>query len=190
MQQRLEELAKRSRINLSKPFEVLSGKAREALVEGVGGLPGMDHSLPGWDVSVDRGCSLRARHILAGFIGQFSPYVRAKRRSHNLIQAFQLWRRAFLEYNPARSPQQPRYRVPPLGPRIWQINGWRILPVGRIGVEVAGCVDVVDCGGILEEYDRPWRFDSLEGLLDFCGIRRQAQHGGSEDRECAGLYRQ
>jgi excinuclease ABC subunit A len=41
MQQRLEELAKKNRINLSKPFEELTKKARETLVEGAGGLPGI-----------------------------------------------------------------------------------------------------------------------------------------------------
>jgi excinuclease ABC subunit A len=41
MQQRLEELAKKNRINLSKPFEELSQKARETLMNGAGGLPGI-----------------------------------------------------------------------------------------------------------------------------------------------------
>src|SRR5664280_2347427 len=41
MQQRLEELAKKNRIDLSKPFEELSVKARQTLVEGAGGLPGI-----------------------------------------------------------------------------------------------------------------------------------------------------
>src|ERR1039457_6893869 len=41
MQQRLEELAKKNRINLSKPFEELTKKARETLVGGSGGLPGI-----------------------------------------------------------------------------------------------------------------------------------------------------
>ena len=41
MQQRLEELAKKNRINLAKPYEELSKKARETLMEGAGGLPGV-----------------------------------------------------------------------------------------------------------------------------------------------------
>ena len=41
MQQQIEELAKKNRINLSKPFEELPKKARETLVEGAGGLPGI-----------------------------------------------------------------------------------------------------------------------------------------------------
>jgi excinuclease ABC subunit A len=41
MQQRLEELAKKNRINLSKPFEELTKKARETLMGGAGGLPGI-----------------------------------------------------------------------------------------------------------------------------------------------------
>jgi len=38
---RRKKLAKKNRINLSKPFEELSKKARETLVEGAGGLPGI-----------------------------------------------------------------------------------------------------------------------------------------------------
>src|SRR5438477_7649046 len=41
MQQQLEELARKNRINLSKPFEELSKKARETLLEGANGLPGI-----------------------------------------------------------------------------------------------------------------------------------------------------
>src|SRR5580765_1185961 len=41
MQQSIEELAKKNRINLSKPFEELTKKARETLMEGAGGLPGI-----------------------------------------------------------------------------------------------------------------------------------------------------
>src|SRR5438067_1729919 len=41
MQQQLEELARKNRINLSKPFEELSKKARETLVGGVNGMPGI-----------------------------------------------------------------------------------------------------------------------------------------------------
>jgi excinuclease ABC subunit A len=41
MQQRLEELARKSRIPLHKPFEELPKKARETLIEGANGLPGI-----------------------------------------------------------------------------------------------------------------------------------------------------
>jgi excinuclease ABC subunit A len=41
MQQRIEELARKSRIQLNKPFEDLPKKARETLVEGANGLPGI-----------------------------------------------------------------------------------------------------------------------------------------------------
>src|ERR1019366_2763756 len=41
LQQRLAELAKKNRIDLSKPFEDLSKKARETLMDGAGGLPGI-----------------------------------------------------------------------------------------------------------------------------------------------------
>ena len=41
MQQQLEELARKNRINLAKPFEELTKKARETLLEGVNGLPGV-----------------------------------------------------------------------------------------------------------------------------------------------------
>jgi excinuclease ABC subunit A len=41
MQQQIEELAKKNRINLAKPFEELTRKARETLVEGAGGSPGI-----------------------------------------------------------------------------------------------------------------------------------------------------
>jgi excinuclease ABC subunit A len=41
MQQQLEELARKNRIDLSKPFEELSKKARETLVEGANGMPGI-----------------------------------------------------------------------------------------------------------------------------------------------------
>ena len=41
MQQRIEELAKKNRIDLSKPFDELSKKARETLVDGAAGLPGI-----------------------------------------------------------------------------------------------------------------------------------------------------
>jgi excinuclease ABC subunit A len=41
MQQQLEELARKNRINLSKPFEDLSKKARETLTDGVNGMPGI-----------------------------------------------------------------------------------------------------------------------------------------------------
>ena len=41
MQQQLEELARKNRINLAKPFEELTKKARETLLDGVNGLPGV-----------------------------------------------------------------------------------------------------------------------------------------------------
>jgi excinuclease ABC subunit A len=41
MKQRVEELAKKHRINLAKPFESLPQKSREILVNGGGGLPGI-----------------------------------------------------------------------------------------------------------------------------------------------------
>ncbi len=41
MQEQLEELARKSRINLKKPFEELPAKARTTLLEGTGGLPGI-----------------------------------------------------------------------------------------------------------------------------------------------------
>ncbi len=41
MQQQLEELARKNRINLSKPFEDLPKKARDMLLEGANGLPGI-----------------------------------------------------------------------------------------------------------------------------------------------------
>src|SRR3954447_10016482 len=41
MQQQIEELAKKNRINLAKPFDELTKKAREVLVEGAGGAPGI-----------------------------------------------------------------------------------------------------------------------------------------------------
>ncbi len=41
MQQRLEELAKKHRINLAKPFAELPKKSRDTLIEGCGGLPGI-----------------------------------------------------------------------------------------------------------------------------------------------------
>ncbi len=41
MQQRLEELAKKHRINLAKPFAELPKKSRDTLIEGGGGLPGI-----------------------------------------------------------------------------------------------------------------------------------------------------
>ena len=41
MQQRLDELAKKHRINLAKPFEELPKKFRDILVDGGGGLPGI-----------------------------------------------------------------------------------------------------------------------------------------------------
>ncbi len=41
MKQRVEELAKKNRINLTKPFDALSKKSRDALVDGAAGLPGI-----------------------------------------------------------------------------------------------------------------------------------------------------
>ncbi len=41
MQQQLEELAQKCRINLKKPFEDLPKKSRDALVDGSAGLPGI-----------------------------------------------------------------------------------------------------------------------------------------------------
>jgi len=41
MQQQLEELAKKNRIDLRKPFEDLPAKARNILLEGANGLPGV-----------------------------------------------------------------------------------------------------------------------------------------------------
>src|SRR5690242_4258290 len=41
MQQRVEELAKKTRVNLKKPFDSLPQKSRDILVEGGGGLPGI-----------------------------------------------------------------------------------------------------------------------------------------------------
>src|SRR5450755_3668446 len=41
MQQQIEELARKNRIDLSKPFEELSVKTRTSLLEGAGGLPGV-----------------------------------------------------------------------------------------------------------------------------------------------------
>jgi excinuclease ABC subunit A len=41
MQQRLEELAKKARIPLNKPFEDLPKKSRDALIEGTGDMPGI-----------------------------------------------------------------------------------------------------------------------------------------------------
>jgi len=41
MQQRLEELAQKFRINLKTPFEELPKKSREVLLEGAGGVPGI-----------------------------------------------------------------------------------------------------------------------------------------------------
>jgi excinuclease ABC subunit A len=41
MQQRLEELAKKARIPLNKPFEDLPKKSRDMLVEGTAGMPGI-----------------------------------------------------------------------------------------------------------------------------------------------------
>ncbi|MBS1856246.1 MAG: excinuclease ABC subunit UvrA [Acidobacteria bacterium] len=41
MQQQLEELARKNRIKLAKPFEELPKKARETLLGGANGLPGM-----------------------------------------------------------------------------------------------------------------------------------------------------
>jgi excinuclease ABC subunit A len=41
MQQRLEELAKKARIPLNKPFEDLPKKSRDMLVEGTAGMPGV-----------------------------------------------------------------------------------------------------------------------------------------------------
>ena len=41
MQQQLEELAQKHRINLKKPFDSLPKKSRDILVEGGGGLPGI-----------------------------------------------------------------------------------------------------------------------------------------------------
>jgi excinuclease ABC subunit A len=41
MQQKLAELAKKARIPISKPFEDLPKKSRDALIEGTGGMPGI-----------------------------------------------------------------------------------------------------------------------------------------------------
>jgi excinuclease ABC subunit A len=41
MQQQLEELARKNRINLAKPYEELTKKARETLLNGVNGMPGI-----------------------------------------------------------------------------------------------------------------------------------------------------
>ncbi len=41
MKQRIEELAKKNRINLAKPFESLPKKSRDILIDGTGGLPGV-----------------------------------------------------------------------------------------------------------------------------------------------------
>ena len=41
MKQRVEELAKKNRINLAKPFEALPKKSRDILVDGAAGLPGI-----------------------------------------------------------------------------------------------------------------------------------------------------
>ena len=41
MQQRIEELARTARIPLNKPFEELPKKARETLIEGTSGMPGI-----------------------------------------------------------------------------------------------------------------------------------------------------
>jgi excinuclease ABC subunit A len=41
MQHQLQELAKKNRIPISKPFEALPKKSRETLVEGAGGMPGI-----------------------------------------------------------------------------------------------------------------------------------------------------
>src|ERR1700704_5354466 len=41
MQQQIEELARKNRINLSKPFEDLPKKARETLLSGANGMPGI-----------------------------------------------------------------------------------------------------------------------------------------------------
>jgi excinuclease ABC subunit A len=41
MQERLDELARKNRINLSKPFEELPKKSREILMAGANGLPGI-----------------------------------------------------------------------------------------------------------------------------------------------------
>jgi excinuclease ABC subunit A len=41
MQQRLEEFAQKSRINLKKPFEELPRKTRDALLDGAAGFPGI-----------------------------------------------------------------------------------------------------------------------------------------------------
>src|SRR6185295_11347301 len=41
MQQQIEELARKNRINLAKPFEDLSKKARETLLDGANGTPGI-----------------------------------------------------------------------------------------------------------------------------------------------------
>src|SRR5947199_8159881 len=47
MQQQVEELARKQRINLSKPFEDLPKKAQDALFDGAGGLPGIVTILDG-----------------------------------------------------------------------------------------------------------------------------------------------
>ena len=41
MQQRIEELARKARIPINKPFEELPKKARETLIEGTSGMPGI-----------------------------------------------------------------------------------------------------------------------------------------------------
>ncbi|HEY1497827.1 MAG TPA: excinuclease ABC subunit UvrA, partial [Candidatus Solibacter sp.] len=41
MKQHIEELAKKNRINLAKPFEALPKKSREILLDGAAGLPGV-----------------------------------------------------------------------------------------------------------------------------------------------------
>ena len=41
MQQQLQELARKARINLKKPYEELPAKARTVLLEGANGLPGI-----------------------------------------------------------------------------------------------------------------------------------------------------
>uniref|UniRef100_Q01Q96 UvrABC system protein A n=1 Tax=Solibacter usitatus (strain Ellin6076) TaxID=234267 RepID=Q01Q96_SOLUE len=41
MKERIEELAKKNRINLAKPFEALPKKSREILLDGAAGLPGI-----------------------------------------------------------------------------------------------------------------------------------------------------
>ena len=41
MQQKLEELAKKAKIPISKPFEDLPKKSRDALIEGTAGMPGI-----------------------------------------------------------------------------------------------------------------------------------------------------